>query len=42
MEKIVCSLVNFIRPEVKFNSEKELISQMKADCETIETLLANV
>ena len=41
-ENVCISLVNFIRPEVKFNSEKELISQMKADCETIETLLANV
>ena len=41
-ENVCISLVNFIRPEVKFNSEKELISQMKADCETIETLLVNV
>ena len=41
-ENVCISLVNFVRPEVKFNSEKELISQMKADCETIENLLVNV
>ena len=40
--KNVCiSLVKFIRPELKFSSEKELISQMKSDCETIENLLDN-
>ena len=38
-ENVSISLVNFIRPELRFNSEKELISQMKADCETIESLL---
>ena len=38
-ENVSISLVNFIRPELKFNTEKELISQMKADCETIESLL---
>ena len=40
-ESVCISLVKFIRPELKFNSEKELISQMKSDCETIETLLDN-
>ena len=40
-EHVSISLVKFIRPELKFNSEIELISQMKADCETIENLLAN-
>ena len=40
-ENVCISLVEFVRPEVKFNSEKELISQMKVDCETIETLLVN-
>ena len=40
-ESVCISLVKFIRPELKFNSEKELISQMKSDCETIETLLNN-
>ena len=40
-ENVCISLVKFIRPELKFNSEKELISQMKSDCETIETLLNN-
>ena len=38
-ENVSISLVHFIRPELKFNSEKELITQMKADCETIERLL---
>ena len=41
-ENVSISLVEFIRPELKFNSEDELISQMKEDCETIETLLVNV
>ena len=41
-EYVSISLVEFIRPELKFNSEDELISQMKEDCETIETLLVNV
>ena len=41
-ENVYISLVKFVRPEVKFNSEKELISQMKADCEAIENLLVNV
>ena len=40
-EHVSISLVKFIRPELKFNSEKELISQMKADCKTIENLLHN-
>ena len=40
-EYVSISLVKFIRPELKFNSEIELISQMKADCETIEDLLDN-
>ena len=40
-ESVCISLVKFIRPELKFNSEKELISQMKSDCETIESLLNN-
>ena len=40
-EHVSISLVKFIRPELKFNSEIELISQMKADCETIENLLDN-
>ena len=40
-EYVSISLVKFIRPELKFNSERELISQMKADCETIEKLLDN-
>ena len=40
-EHVSISLVKFIRPELKFNSEIELISQMKADCETIEDLLDN-
>ena len=38
-ENVSISLVDFIRPELKFNTEKELISQMKADCETIERIL---
>ncbi len=38
-ENVSISLVNFIRPELKFSTEKELIAQMKADCETIESLL---
>ena len=38
-ENVCISLVKFIRPELKFSSEKELISQMKSDCDTIETLL---
>ena len=41
-ENVCISLVKFIRPELKFSSEKELISQMKSDCETIENLLVNV
>ena len=40
-EHVSISLVEFIRPELKFNSEDELISQMKEDCETIEDLLDN-
>ncbi len=40
-EYVSISLVEFIRPELKFNSERELISQMKADCKTIEKLLDN-
>ena len=40
-ENVSISLVEFIRPELKFNSEDELISQMKEDCETIEDLLDN-
>tara|TARA_B100000963_G_scaffold129492_1_gene112975 strand:- start:50 stop:982 length:933 start_codon:yes stop_codon:yes gene_type:complete len=40
-EHVSISLVQFIRPELKFNSEVELISQMKADCETIKGLLNN-
>ena len=40
-EHVSISLVGFIRPELKFSSEKELISQMKADCETIKNLLNN-
>ena len=40
-EQVSISLVEFIRPELKFSTEKELISQMKADCETIENLLDN-
>ena len=40
-ENVSISLVEFIRPELKFSSEKELILQMKADCETIENLLHN-
>ena len=40
-EHVSISLVKFIRPELKFSSEKELIVQMKADCETIENLLNN-
>ena len=35
------SLVKFIRPELKFNSEVELISQMKEDCRTIKDYLDN-
>ena len=38
-ENVSISLVNYIRPELKFNTEKELISQMQADCETIKSLL---
>ena len=33
------SLVKFIRPELKFNSEVELISQMDEDCRTIKDYL---
>ena len=40
-EYVSISLVKFIRPELKFNSERELISQMKADCKIIEKLLDN-
>ena len=40
-ENVSISLVKFIRPELKFNSEKELILQMKSDCETIESVLAD-
>ncbi len=40
-ENVCISLVEFIRPELKFNSEKELIAQMQSDCETIENLLDN-
>ena len=40
-DQVSISLVKFIRPELKFSSEKELISQMKADCETIENILDN-
>ena len=40
-EHVSISLVKFIRPELKFNSEKELIAQMNVDCKTIETLLHN-
>ena len=40
-ENVSISLVKFIRPELKFNSEKELILQMKSDCETIESILAD-
>ena len=40
-EHVSISLVKFIRPELKFNSEIELISQMRVDCETIEGLLNN-
>ena len=35
------SLVKFIRPELKFNSEVELISQMKEDCRIIKDYLDN-
>ena len=40
-EHVSISLVKFIRPELKFSSEKELISQMDVDCKTIEALLNN-
>ena len=40
-ENVSISLVKFIRPELKFNSEKELILQMKSDCKTIENVLAD-
>ena len=40
-DQVSISLVKFIRPELKFSSEKELVSQMKADCETIENILDN-
>ena len=40
-ENVSISLVKFIRPELKFNSEKELILQMKSDCEIIESVLAD-
>ena len=40
-ENVSISLVKFIRPELKFNSEKELILQMQSDCETIESVLAD-
>ena len=35
------SLVKFIRPELKFDSEVELISQMKEDCKKIKDYLDN-
>ena len=38
-ENVSISLVKFIRPELKFDTEKELIAQMQADCETIKSLL---
>tara|TARA_A100000164_G_scaffold214459_1_gene190083 strand:- start:67 stop:999 length:933 start_codon:yes stop_codon:yes gene_type:complete len=40
-EYVSISLVEFIRPELKFNSESDLILQMKADCKTIENLLGD-
>ena len=40
-DHVSISLVKFIRPELKFKSETELVSQMKIDCETIENLLVN-
>ena len=40
-ENVSISLVKFIRPELKFNSEKELILQMKSDCKTIENILTD-
>ena len=39
--QVSISLVKFIRPELKFNSEVELISQMKEDCRTIKDYLDN-
>ena len=41
MEKMFLFTVKFIRPELKFNSEKELILQMKSDSKTIENILAD-
>ena len=40
-ENVSISLVKFIRPELKFNSEKELIAQMNVDCKTIKAVLHN-
>ena len=40
-ERVSISLVKFIRPELKFTSEKELIIQMKSDCENIKNILDN-
>ena len=41
VEHVSISLVKFIRPELKFNSEVELISQMKEDCRIIKDYLDN-
>ena len=40
-EHVSISLVEFIRPELKFDSDVELISQMKEDCKTIKDYLDN-
>ncbi len=38
-EKVSISLVDFIRPEIKFDNESKLIEQMKKDCSEILKIL---
>ncbi len=38
-ERVSISLVDFVRPEIKFDSESKLIAQMKKDCSQILKIL---
>ena len=38
-EKVSISLVDFVRSEIKFNTESDLVQQMKSDCDKVLKML---